>query len=72
MTTRFQFPVWLDEQGKSIACKEKIKVMEENMSEFMQNAQDIFEDALLMGCEESQVKDFMQQLLNSLHNPYKE
>ncbi|QRN41160.1 MAG: hypothetical protein GKC53_03260 [Neisseriaceae bacterium] len=63
---------WLDKNGNVIACKEKNKVMQENMQEFAHNVQDIFEDAILMGCEENQVKEFMIKLIESLPNPYNE
>ncbi|MBN3860354.1 hypothetical protein GKC56_07560 [Neisseriaceae bacterium PsAf] len=63
---------WLDKDGNVVACKEKNKVMQENMEEFAHNAQDILEDAILMGCEEDQVKEFMINLIKSLSNPYNE
>ncbi len=34
------FPVWLDPQGQPVACVEKIKVMQENLVELQQVAQD--------------------------------
>ena len=44
--------------------------MQENMQELYQLAQDTFEDALLMGCSEKQVREFLQDLVRSVHNPY--
>ncbi|MBR6027431.1 MAG: hypothetical protein IK065_07545 [Neisseriaceae bacterium] len=64
------FPKWCDDKGNTIACTEKIKVMQDNMTELQQMAQDAFEDALLMGCSEQQVRDFLQQLISCLENPY--
>lgn len=64
------FPKWHDKNGRLIACTEKIKVMQENMTELQQMAQDAFEDALLMGCDENQVRAFLQTLMASLNNPY--
>ena len=63
-------PVWLDEQGRTVACTEKIKVMQENMQELFQMAQDAFEDALLMGCGEAQLRDYLAKLIEGLENPY--
>lgn len=63
-------PIWKDENGKTIACKEKIKVLKESLDEWLQNSQDVFEDAVLMGCEEKQVKDFLIHLIGDLENPY--
>lgn len=63
-------PVWKDPQGNVLACVEKLKVMQENMEELAQLAQDVLDDAVLMGCDEEQVKAFLVQVMHSLHNQY--
>ena len=50
------FPVWCNPEGQPVACVEKIKVMHENLEELRQMAQDALEDAILMGCDEAQVR----------------
>lgn len=65
-----EFPVWQDDNGEPLACVEKIKVMRENIEELAQSAQDAFEDALLMGCDERQIREFLVQLMQNLENPY--
>ena len=70
MSMNIDIPVWKDPQGGIVACVEKIKVMNENLEELQQMAQDALEDAILMGCDEQQVKDFLVWLMQSLHNPY--
>jgi hypothetical protein len=54
-----------------VSCEEKLKVLDENLMELRQLCQDAFEDALLMGCEESQVRDLFRSVMDSLHNPYR-
>ena len=44
--------------------------MNQNMNELYQAAQDAFEDALLMGCSEQQLRDYLQQLVAGVENPY--
>lgn len=68
--SRPQMPKWVDNEGKVVACTEKIKVMNENMDELFQMAQDAFEDALLMGCNETQLRTYFSQLIDSVENPY--
>lgn len=63
-------PQWHDAQGNLIACTEKIKVMQQNMLELQQVAQDAFEDGLLMGCDEAQLRIFLVDLISQLNNPY--
>ena len=65
-----EFPVWRDPQGNPVACVEKIKVMHENLTELRQVAQDAFEDAILMGCDEQQIRDYLAGMMLSLVNPY--
>lgn len=66
-----ELPRWHDDDGQTIACTEKIKVMRQNMQELYQSAQDAFEDALLMGCNEAQVREFLLQLVAAVNNPYR-
>jgi hypothetical protein len=63
-------PVWRDPQGNVVSCVEKIKVMRENLEELAQLAQDAFEDAILMGCDEAQVRAFLVSMMEQLDNPY--
>ncbi len=63
-------PVWLDPEGKPLSCLEKIKVLNENLEEIRELAQEAFEDAVLMGCDEPQFRQVMQELVASLENPY--
>jgi hypothetical protein len=64
-------PVWRQPDGKPVSCVEKIKVLNENLAELRQMAQDALEDAILMGCDEAQVRDVLQRLIASIENPYR-
>ncbi|HWA45659.1 MAG TPA: hypothetical protein VHA10_20745 [Hypericibacter adhaerens] len=65
------FPVWRQPDGKVLSCTEKIKVLNENLSEIRQLAQDALEDAILMGCDEAQIRKVLEDLVLSLDNPYR-
>ena len=62
-------PKWFSDDGSPVSCTEKIKVMNQNMAELYQAAQDAFEDALLMGCSEQQLRDYLQQLVAGVESP---
>jgi len=62
--------IWKRPDGSIVACTEKIKVLRENLEELCQMAQDAFEDALLMECEESQIREVFQEVIANLENPY--
>ena len=62
--------IWRSPKGEVIACVEKNKVLQENLIEIRQVCQDALEDAVLMGCDEQQVRDVLMELIASLENPY--
>ena len=63
-------PVWRQDDGAPVSCLEKIKVLNENYAELRQIAQDAYEDALLIGCSEAQVREVLHGLVDALRNPY--
>lgn len=65
------FPAWHDSEGKTLSGAEKIKLLNENLEELRALAQDAFEDALLMGCDEGQTRKVLAETLARLENPYR-
>jgi hypothetical protein len=61
---------WLAPDGSTLACRDKIKVLNENLIELRAMAQDALEDAVLMGGDERQLRAVLTELVNSLVNPY--
>ncbi len=61
---------WHRPDGSVVSCTEKIKVLRENLAELRQVAQDAFEDALLMECDETQIRGVFLEVIASLENPY--
>ena len=49
---------------------EKVKVLNQNLIEIRQLAQDALEDAVLMGCDEAQIRAVFNDLVAKLENPY--
>ncbi|MDZ4736822.1 MAG: hypothetical protein SGJ07_10800 [Rhodospirillaceae bacterium] len=45
--------------------------MNDNLEEIRQMTQDALEDAVLMGADETQVRDTLTRLVASLENPYR-
>ena len=65
------FPVWRTPAGEPVSCVEKIKVLNENLAELKALAQDAFEDAVLIGCDEGQVREVLAGIVGGLVNPYR-
>jgi len=68
---KLDIPVWRQPDGQPVSCVDKIKVLNENLEELQQMAQDALEDAILMGCDEAQVREVLGRLVGSLDNPYR-
>jgi hypothetical protein len=64
-------PTWRDPDGKPVSCLEKIKVLNDNFAELRRMAQDALEDAILMGCDETQFRAVLHEVVDSLKNPYR-
>ena len=62
--------IWRGPNGEVIACTEKNKVLQENLVEIRQVCQDALEDAVLMGCDEKQVRAVLTELVVSLQSKY--
>ena len=69
-TKKFEIPVWRQADGLPLSCREKIKVLNENLEEIRAMAQDALEDGILMGCDEAQLREVLTALVDSLENPY--
>ena len=68
---KLELPVWRQPDGQPVSCVDKIKVLNENLEELQQMAQDALEDAILMGADETQIREVLQRLVGSLDNPYR-
>ena len=66
-----EFPVWRTPEGEAVSCIEKIKVLNENLAELRELAQDALEDAVLMGADEKQVRQVLAGIVAGLVNPYR-
>ena len=62
--------VWLQPDGQPLSCREKIKVLNENLEEIRELAQDALEDAVLMGGDERQLRRVLHGIVDALENPY--
>jgi hypothetical protein len=61
---------WRQADGEAVSCEEKLKVLDENLAEIREICQDAFEDALLMGCDEAQVRKVFASVIEALANPH--
>jgi hypothetical protein len=62
--------IWRSPSGDVISCTEKNKVLQENLVEIRQICQDALDDAVLMGCDEQQVRAVFTELVANLETSY--
>ena len=63
-------PHWMTPGGEVVSCIEKIRVLNENLGELREMAQEALEDAILMGVDEKQIRTVLRGLIDGLENPY--
>ncbi len=64
--------IWTQADGTPLSCREKIDVLNENIQEIRDLAQDALEDAVLMGGDEKQVRAVLHMIVDRLNNPYRD
>ena len=62
---------WHQPDGRPVSCDEKLAVLNENLEEIRAFCQDAFEDAILMGCDEAQVRQVFESIVKAIENPYR-
>ena len=60
---------WPQPDGRAVSCREKLKVLAENHAELAQTMQDVFEDAVLMGVDETAMRAILDDMVRALASP---
>lgn len=63
---------WVRPDGTTLACTEKLKILQENWQEIQAVIQDALDDAILMGCTVAQVKQEYKRMIDEMECQYKE
>ncbi len=63
---------WFRVDGSVVSCTESVKVLNENWHEARDMLQEMFEDAVLLGCGKEAFKEEFRRLINDLDCDYKE
>ena len=63
-------PHWVQPDGAPIACRDKLRTLDENWIEVRTVLQDAFEDALLIGVDEQRLRTALMTLVQALQSPF--
>jgi hypothetical protein len=61
--------MWPGDDGNPLSCRDKLKVLAENHAELAQMLRDTFEDAILMGVEETAMRGILADMIKGLESP---
>ncbi len=61
--------LWPGADGRPIACREKLKMLADNHAELAQTLRDVFEDAVLMGVDETAMRRILADMVARLQSP---
>lgn len=61
--------IWRGADGKPVSCSEKLKMLAENHAEAATVLRDVFEDAVLMGADEAEMRQILNNLITGLPSP---
>ena len=67
---KFLPETWLGPDGEAVSCVDKLAILNENLEELYDMAQEALEDAVVMGCDEAQVRQVLADLVASLEKPF--
>ena len=63
--------IWYSKNKEKISCKEKILLLNKNIAEFNELAQEIYDEAILMGVEKEQIEKVLIAILENLNSNLK-
>jgi hypothetical protein len=61
--------VWRQADGNPVSCQDKIRVLAENYAELCDVMRDTFEDAVLIGVDEHEMRRIMTEVVAALRSP---
>ncbi|GBQ90801.1 hypothetical protein AA13595_2991 [Gluconacetobacter johannae DSM 13595] len=61
--------VWRQADGSPVSCQDKIRVLAENYAELCDVMRDTFEDAVLIGVDEAEMRRIILEVAAALRSP---
>ncbi|ACI50892.1 conserved hypothetical protein [Gluconacetobacter diazotrophicus PA1 5] len=61
--------IWRQSDGSPVSCQDKIRVLAENYAELCDVMRDAFEDAVLIGVDEDEMRRIISGIVAALRSP---
>ena len=62
---------WIGKNKLKVSCKEKIKILNNNIDELQEMISEIYDEAILMGVDEKQLKNVLLEIVKNTQNNLK-
>ena len=62
---------WIGKNNEKISCKEKIKILNSNIDDLQEMISEIYDEAILIGIDEKQLKDVLFEIIKNMKNNLK-
>ena len=62
---------WIGKNKHKVSCKEKIKILNNNIDELQEMISEIYDEAILMGVDEKQLKNVLLEIVKNTQNNLK-
>ena len=63
--------VWYSKKNTKLSCKEKILILNKNIEELYHLSCEVYDEALLMGVDNKQIKEVLKNIVNNLESTLK-
>jgi hypothetical protein len=67
---KFLPETWIGPDGEPVTCVDKLALLNENLEELHEMAQEALEDAVVMGCDETQIRKVLSDMIAALEEPF--
>ena len=63
--------IWYSKNKEKLSCKEKILLLNNNILEFYELANEIYDEAILMGVRKEQIKEVLADTVKNINSKLK-
>ena len=63
--------IWYSKNKEKLSCKEKILLLNNNILEFHELANDIYDEAILMGVRKEQIEEVLANIVKNINSKLK-
>lgn len=63
--------IWYSKNDEKLSCKEKILLLNQNILDFNELAEEIYDEAILMGVKKEQIEEVLKNTIKNINSSLK-